>query len=109
MDDVNAHEAQSVDFPEVQAMDIPATAHLCMEDLASVPLFLTVELGTAKMKVRDVLELKVGSIVSLDKLAGEMTDVQLGSRGIARGEVVVLGDVLHVRLSEIFGATESLF
>ena len=101
MDDANSHEAKNVDFPEVQAMDIPATAHLCMEDLASVPLFLTVELGTAKMKVRDVLELKVGSIVSLDKLAGEMTDVQLGSRGIARGEVVTIDNTYGVRITSV--------
>ena len=109
MSDSNLREAQDVDFPEVEAINSAAGTHLTMEDIAKVPLHLTVDLGAAHMKVRDILELKVGSIVSLDKMAGEMTDVELGGQQIARGEVVVLGDVLHVRLSEIFGATENLF
>ena len=108
MSDTNAREAQNVEFPEVEEIQATSGVNLTLDDLARVPLRLTVDLGSAPMKVRDVLELKVGSVVSLDKMAGEMTDVQLGGREMARGEVVVLGDELHVRLSEIYGTTEEL-
>ncbi len=101
-------DAQNVDFPEVEAVNATVGTHLSLDDIAKVPLYLTVDLGVASMKVRDILDLKVGSIVSLNKMAGEMTDVELGGQQIARGEVVVLGDVLHVRLSEIFGASETI-
>lgn len=106
---MDEREAQEVEFPEVEAMDDAIGANLALDDLARVSLLLTVDLGTSPMKVRDLLDLKVGSVVSLDKMAGEMTDIQLGGRDIARGEVVVLGDILHVRLSEIYGASEGLF
>ena len=109
MTDSNAREAQDVEFPQVEAMEGMEGVTLTLDDLARVPLRLTVDLGAARMKVRDVLELKVGSVVSLNKMAGEMTDVHLDGRGIARGEVVVLGDILHVRLSEIFGATDLIY
>lgn len=109
MTDNNPREAHDMEFPEVEAMDASAGISLSMDDLGRVPLRLTVDLGSAPMKVRDVLELKVGSVVSLDKMAGEMTDVQLGGQQIARGEVVVLGDLLNVRLSEIFGVSEFLY
>lgn len=101
-------EAQNVEFPEVETTDAVSGVNLTLDDLARVPLKLTIDIGSAPMKVRDVLELKVGSVVSLDKMAGEMTDVQLDGRDLARGEVVVLGDELHVRLSEIYGASEGL-
>ena len=61
------------------------------------------------MLVREVLELKRGSIVQLDKLAGEMTDIYVNGLHLARGEVVVIADVLHVRIGEIVGREEKSF
>ena len=108
MEQETVREAQEVDFPEIapETDELPAM-HLELEDLHRVNLRLTADLGSSKMKVKDVLELKVGSIVSLDKLAGELTDIRLAGRQIARGEAVVIGDVLNVRLSEITGVNES--
>jgi flagellar motor switch protein FliN len=107
MSDMQQREAHDIQFPEVE----PATngiplMHLELEDLNKIELGLTADLGKAKMTVKDVLDLKVGSVVSLDKMAGEMTDVCLSELPIARGEVFVIGDILHVRLSEITGINE---
>jgi flagellar motor switch protein FliN/FliY len=49
---------------------------------------------------------KVGAVIQLDKLAGEMTDIYLNGLPLARGEVVVIGDSLHIRIGEILGAAE---
>ncbi len=74
--------------------------HLTMQDLRAVPLTITAELGRVQMKVRDVLALKVGSLVVLDKFAGQMADVAVNGLSMAKGEIVVMGDSLHIRLAE---------
>ncbi len=76
-------------------------SHLALEDLSGVPLKVAAELGRAKTRVRDILDLKVGSIVTLEKVAGEMADITVNGISFAKGEVVVIGDVLHVRIAEI--------
>jgi len=79
---------------------------LAMDDLKSVLLEMTADLGQANMLVREVLDLKPGAVVSLNKLAGETTDLYVNGIRLAKGEVVVIGDSLHVRVSEIIGVTE---
>ncbi len=81
---------------------------LSLDDVMNVRLRLTAELGKAPMKVREVLELKVGSIVTLNKMAGEPTDISVNGLPLARGEVVVISDILHVRMSEILNSVEVL-
>jgi flagellar motor switch protein FliN len=93
-------------FPEVQAGQPASDNHLTLSDLLAVRMDVTAELGSTTMLVRDVLALKVGSILPLDKNAGEMTDIYLNDLPIARGEVVVIGDNLSVRLSEVGGVTD---
>lgn len=95
-------EAQDHDFQEiVESQDSPESSHLVLNDLRNVPLRITASLGQTPMYVRDVLDLKKGSIIPLDKMAGELTDLFVNGLHLARGEVVVIGDSLHVRISEI--------
>lgn len=76
--------------------------------LMDIPLEITVELGRVKMLVKDVVELGTGSIVEIDKAAGEPVDVMVNGRLVARGEVVVIEDNFGVRLTEILNAQERL-
>jgi flagellar motor switch protein FliN/FliY len=101
-------EAQPKDatFSEIGPARPSPGAHLSLDDLKSVHLEITVELGRCNMLVRDVLTLKRGAVVTLNKLAGEMTDVLVNGVPLAKAEVVVIGDNLHVRLAEITGAAE---
>ncbi len=69
--------------------------------LSDVDLHVKVELGRTQMLVEDVLRLGDGSIVELDKLAGDPVDVYVNDRLIARGEVLVLNDNFCIRVSEI--------
>lgn len=86
----------------------PPSEHLDLPDLYSVKLTLTVELGRTKMLVRDVLALEEGSVVRLDKMAGEMADVRVNGLPLGRGEIVVVGDELQLRISEISGMGDLL-
>jgi flagellar motor switch protein FliN/FliY len=68
--------------------------------LLDVPLRVTVELGRTRMPVKDVLALQHGSVIELDRMAGEPVDVLVNDRLIARGEVVVIEDRFGIRITE---------
>lgn len=94
------HEFEEVDV----SADRARAPHLDIHDLSKVRLGITAELGRCMMTVREVLELDRGSVVTLHKNAGEMTDIFVNDLPLARGEVVVIGDGLNVRVAEIIGA-----
>jgi flagellar motor switch protein FliN/FliY len=93
-------------FDEIGEPASPPGSHLDIDDLAKVRLEVSAELGRCELTVREVLQLERGSIVSLDKLAGELLDVYVNDIPLARGEVVPSGDALFVRVGEIVGATK---
>ena len=72
-----------------------------LELIMEVPLQVTVEIGRARRKVQDILEFAKGSLVVLDKLAGDQVDLFVNGKCIARGEVVVIEDNFGVRITEI--------
>jgi flagellar motor switch protein FliN/FliY len=72
-----------------------------LELLKDVDLDLRIELGRTQMFLEDVLKLKRGSVVTLDKLAGDPVDVFVNGRMVARGEVLVLNDNFCVRVTEL--------
>lgn len=69
--------------------------------ILDVPLQVTVELGRTKKSIKEVLELSNGSIVELDKLAGEPVEIQVNGHFLAKGEVVVIDENFGVRITEI--------
>jgi flagellar motor switch protein FliN/FliY len=75
-----------------------------IELLNDVDLNVKVELGRTEMLVEDVLQLCEGSVVELDKLAGDPVDVYVNQRLVARGEVLVLNDNFCIRISEVIAA-----
>jgi len=74
--------------------------------ILDVPLKVTVELGRTHKSIKDILELTNGSIVELDKLAGEPVDIQVNGRFLAKGEVVVIDENFGVRITEIASPAE---
>jgi flagellar motor switch protein FliN/FliY len=76
-------------------------SHINYDLINDIPLQVTVELGKAKKNLSDVLNLGIGSIIVLDKLAGELVDVIVNGKRIAKGEVVVIDDNYGVRITEI--------
>jgi len=76
--------------------------------LLDVPLQITVELGRTRMLIKDVLELGIGSVVELNKLAGEAVEVFVNSKLIAKGEVVVIDENFAVRITSIVNPQDRL-
>lgn len=79
-----------------------------LDMLLDIPLQVTVELGRTKRSVRDILELGPGSIIELDKLAGEPVDILVNNRLIAQGEVVVIDENFGVRVTDIISQSDRI-
>ena len=76
--------------------------------ILDIPLQLSVEIGRARMIINDLLQLGQGSVVELEKLAGEPFDVLVNNKLIARGEVVVVNEKFGIRLTDIISPTERI-
>ena len=96
-----------VDLP---SFDAPASTPLAADDaggmgrVRDIPLEVTVELGRTRLLIRDILDLAPGSIIELDKIAGEPVELFANGLLVARGEVIVIDDNFGVRVTEIITA-----
>ena len=76
--------------------------------LLDIPLEISVEVGRSRILVRDLLQLQEGSLVELDKLAGEPLDLYVNARLIARGEAVVVNEKFGIRLTDVVSPSERI-
>jgi flagellar motor switch protein FliN/FliY len=83
--------------------DPPGMADL--RRLSDVPIDLTVEIGRTRLTVGETLELRQGSILTLNRMAGEPVDLLVNGTPIARGEVVVIDEQFGVRITDVIGHT----
>ena len=90
------------DQPSVAVTSSPASLDLVMD----IPVRISMEVGSAELSVRDLLNLNQGAVVELDRLAGEPLDVLVNGSLIAKGEVVVVNEQLGIRLTELASAAE---
>ena len=97
---VNIQNAQLHQF-DAMDLGIPADQKDNLKLLMGVPLEISVEIGTAKRKVKDILEFQQGTIIELERQAGAPVDVVVNGNLIARGDVVVIDDNFAVRITEI--------
>lgn len=102
---VNVQQAQFASF-DTNVITESEARNLNM--LLDIPLQVTVELGRTKRSVKEILDLSSGSIIELDKLAGEPVDILVNSRLIAKGEVVVIDENFGVRITDVLSQAERL-
>ncbi|MFK5926679.1 MAG: flagellar motor switch protein FliN [Desulfuromusa sp.] len=76
--------------------------------LLDIPLEVSVEVGRSRILVRDLLQLQEGSLIELDKLAGEPLDLYVNARLIARGEAVVVNEKFGLRLTDVVSPSERI-
>jgi flagellar motor switch protein FliN/FliY len=76
--------------------------------ILDIPLEISVELGRAKMIINDLLQLGQGSVIELNKLAGEPLEILINQKLIARGEVVVVNEKFGIRLTDIISPMERI-
>ena len=79
-----------------------------LDVLQNIPVTLSVEVGRTSMQIRDLLKLSEGSVIELDRVAGESIDILVNNTVIARGEVVVVNERYGVRLTQVLDAAERL-
>ena len=97
---MNAPVVQAAQLSQLTG-SLPAGAGNNLELLMDVPLQVTVELGRTQKMVKEVLALGPGSVLELDKLAGEPVDILVNEKPIAKGEVVVIDENFGIRVTEI--------
>ncbi|GLB59339.1 flagellar motor switch phosphatase FliY [Cytobacillus sp. NCCP-133] len=95
-------------FSSFEPYQMQGTETRNLDMLLDIPLQITVELGRTKRSVKEILELSSGSIIELDKLAGEPVDILVNNRLIAQGEVVVIDENFGVRVTEILSQSDRI-
>lgn len=98
---------KGIGFPSLSSAG-PASGNTNLNLLMDVQMALTVELGRTKMYIKDILGLGEGSIIELDKLAGEPVDLLVNGKLIAKGEVVVIDENFGVRVTDIVSPQERI-
>jgi len=102
-------EAQTAEFGNLQAD--PATdakSDINMDVILDVPVTLSMEVGRTRVPIRNLLQLNQGSVVELERVAGEPLDVFVNGTLIAHGEVVVVNEKFGIRLTDVISPSERI-
>ncbi len=95
-----------VTMPELKSSSTTGTQAQNLDMILDIPVTISVELGKTKIQIRNLLQLAQGSVVELERLAGEPMDVLVNGYLIAQGEVVLVNDKFGIRLTDIVSPSE---
>lgn len=98
-------EAAPASFPPVTNTAAPEPPKN-IDFILDIPMSVSVYIGSTKMAIRDLLQLAQGSVIELDKLAGEPMEVMVNNKLVAKGEVVVVNEKFGIRLTDVVSAAE---
>ncbi len=100
----------NVELDELQdtASPLSAEEHARLDSILDIPVTISMEVGRSKINIRNLLQLNQGSVVELDRVAGEPLDVLVNGTLIAHGEVVVVNDKFGIRLTDVISQTERI-
>ena len=104
----NAEAARAAEFEQMQDESQPAAGDVNLDVILDVPVTLSMEVGRTRIPIRNLLQLNQGSVVELDRAAGEPLDVFVNGTLIAHGEVVVVNDRFGIRLTDVVSPAERL-
>lgn len=103
-----SYEVKPAEFTSFEPQNYYSQENNNLDMLMDIPLQVTVELGRTKRSVKEILELSAGSIIELDKLAGEPVDILINQKIVAKGEVVVIDENFGVRVTDIISQRDRL-
>ncbi|UOQ43046.1 flagellar motor switch phosphatase FliY [Halobacillus salinarum] len=106
--DLTDTNVQSPKFQSFESVQLNDNEQRNLDMLMDIPLKVTVELGRTKRTIREILEISSGSVVELDKLAGEPVDIHVNDKLMAKGEVVVIDENFGVRVTDISSPRDRL-
>ena len=92
----------------LEQSDLPQASAQNLKLLENIEVKLTVEVGGTRITIRDLLKLNEGSVVELDRLAGEHLDILVNGTLLAKGEIVLIGESLGIRFTEIISPEQRL-
>lgn len=103
-------EAQIAELEDLNADNAPITAEekRKLDTILDIPVTISMEVGRSKLSIRNLLQLNQGSVVELDRVAGEPLDVLVNGTLIAHGEVVVVNDKFGIRLTDVISQIERI-
>ncbi|WP_163530585.1 flagellar motor switch phosphatase FliY [Halobacillus ihumii] len=99
---------QTAEFSDMEHVQLSNNEQHNLDMLMDIPLKVTVELGRTKRTIKEILELSAGSVVELDRLAGEPVDIHVNDKLMAKGEVVVIDESFGVRVTDILSQKDRL-
>jgi len=102
----SAHLNELEGTPVDTSAGVPGTPGPDLEAIMNIPVSLAMEVGRTQISIRNLLQLNQGSVVELDRMAGEPLDVLVNGTLIAHGEVVVVNDKFGIRLTDVINAHE---
>lgn len=100
--------AAPAQFDKLEADAGAAASEMSLDVILDVPVTLSLEVGRARMPIRNLLQLNQGSVVELERGAGDPLDVYVNGTLIAHGEVVVVNDRFGVRLTDVVSPSERI-
>lgn len=100
--------AQMAAFENLEDDAEPAQGDVNLELIQDVPVTLAMEVGRTEISIRNLLQLNQGSVVELDRTAGEPLDVYVNGTLVAHGEVVVVNEKFGIRLTDVISPTERI-
>lgn len=108
--DIDVDEVMSAQLDELQDTSSPISddERRKLDTILDIPVTISMEVGRSQISIRNLLQLNQGSVVELERLAGESLDVLVNGTLIAHGEVVVVNDKFGIRLTDVISQTERI-
>jgi len=100
-------QASAASFDELTDDSVPGS-DVNLDVVLDIPVNLSMEIGRTKISIRNLLQLNQGSVVELERLAGEPMDVLVNGTLIARGEVVVVNEKFGIRMTDVISPSERI-
>lgn len=103
-----AADVQTAPLDTLEDDSVPSDEEVNLDVILDIPVTIAMEIGRTTISIRNLLQLNQGSVVELDRLAGEPMDVLVNGTLVAHGEVVVVNDKFGIRLTDVISASERL-
>ena len=113
MEEQGGDDKKSDEFQQVQAKPLDNSASsgsgdVKLDVILDIPVTIAMEIGRTKLSIRNLLQLNQGSVVELDRLAGEPMDVLVNGTLVAHGEVVVVNEKFGIRLTDVISPADRI-
>lgn len=108
LDEAGGDAAKPAPMEELKSSSLPAEGAPDLDVIMDIPVRISMEVGNTEISIRNLLQLNQGSVIELDRLAGEPLDVLVNGTLIAHGEVVVVNEKFGIRMTDVISPSERI-